>query len=152
MHVIKTFAQILHIFLKIKKNNVIAKKMNKPYLLTFGKVKETAIQTACVRKLSDWNRGLPRSFLAHYASLQLKRINIYSHHQMDTLDMLLKVILPNIKWNNHPDRRSLRAELSLRKTNAQCNRGHVAETNVQTSYPLHQQQHTTQCKPSTALV
>ena len=39
MHVIKTFAQILHIFLKIKKNNVIAKKKNKPYLLTFGKVK-----------------------------------------------------------------------------------------------------------------
>ena len=48
-------------------------KMNKPYLLTFGKViKETAIQTTCVRKLSDWNRGLPRSMLAHTASLQLK--------------------------------------------------------------------------------
>ena len=92
--------------------------MNKPYLLTFGKVEETAIQTTCARELSDWNRGLPRSLLAHTASLQLKRVNIYSH-QMHTLDMLLKVILPNIKWNNPPDRRSLRAELSLRKTDAQ---------------------------------
>ena len=76
MHVIKPFAQILHTFLKIKKDNVIAKEINKPYLLTFGKVKEIAIQTACIRKLSDWNRGLQRSFLAHTASRQLKRVKI----------------------------------------------------------------------------
>ena len=40
----------------------------------FEKIEETAVPTACVRKLSDWNRGLPRSFLAHIASLQLKSI------------------------------------------------------------------------------
>ena len=85
MHVIKPFAQILHIFLHVK-NNVISKKLNKPYLLTFGKVKETAIRTACVRKLSDWDRGLPRSFLAHAASMQLKRIKLY-YHRMHGLDM-----------------------------------------------------------------
>ena len=38
---------------------------------------ETALQTACVRKLFDWNRGLPRSFLSYTASLQLKMIKIY---------------------------------------------------------------------------
>ena len=60
--------------------------MNKPYLRTFGKVKETAIQTAYVRKLSHWNRGLPMSLLAHTASLQLKRVKIY-FHQMNNLNI-----------------------------------------------------------------
>ena len=31
----------------------------------------TAVQKACVRKLSDWNRGLPRSFLAQTVCPQL---------------------------------------------------------------------------------
>ena len=52
-------------------------KVRKTNLLTILKIffiEVTAVPTACVRKLSDLNMGLPRSFLAHTASLQLKSI------------------------------------------------------------------------------
>ena len=41
------------------------------------KVKGTALQPACVVKVSDWNRDLPRSFLTPTASLLFKKKDQY---------------------------------------------------------------------------